>query len=151
MAKISALTALTSPAAGDKIPIVDVSDTTQASTGTTKAITKAYLDSRIVYANTVSYVITEANNNTIYTNENDIDGCDFTLPTAATGLIYSVYIQAANTITIKAASGDTIRIGSSVTGDAGAITCTAVGSSVTLVAINATEWVSLAHEGTWSF
>lgn len=38
-AKISALTALTSPASGDLIPIVDVSDTTDGATGTTKKIT----------------------------------------------------------------------------------------------------------------
>lgn len=40
--KISELTALTTPAAGDLIPIVDVSDTTDAASGTTKKI--AYSD-----------------------------------------------------------------------------------------------------------
>lgn len=38
-AKISGLTALTAPAVGDKIPLTDVSDTTQASTGTAKYVT----------------------------------------------------------------------------------------------------------------
>jgi len=37
--KISALTALTLPVTGDIVPIVDVSDTTQAASGTTKGIT----------------------------------------------------------------------------------------------------------------
>jgi hypothetical protein len=37
--KISELTALTTVATGDKIPIVDISDLTDASTGTTKRIT----------------------------------------------------------------------------------------------------------------
>lgn len=41
--KISALTELTTPADGDKIPIVDVSDTTQAASGTTKFIQKLNL------------------------------------------------------------------------------------------------------------
>ena len=41
--KISALTELTTPADGDKIPIVDVSDTTQAASGTTKFIQKSNL------------------------------------------------------------------------------------------------------------
>lgn len=41
--KISDLTALTTPAVGDLIPIVDVSDTTDASSGTTKKITHANL------------------------------------------------------------------------------------------------------------
>ena len=41
-AKISALTALgAAPAVGDRIPIVDVSDTTQAASGTTKYVTVA--------------------------------------------------------------------------------------------------------------
>ena len=38
MAKISAYTELTSPAAGDRMPIVDVSDTSMAATGTTKYV-----------------------------------------------------------------------------------------------------------------
>lgn len=42
-AKISALTTLATPAIGDLVPIVDVSDTTDASSGTTKGITIANL------------------------------------------------------------------------------------------------------------
>lgn len=43
-AKISALTALSeTPASGDLIPIVDVSDTTDAATGTTKKVTRTNL------------------------------------------------------------------------------------------------------------
>lgn len=38
-AKITALTALTTPASGDVFPVVDISDTTQAASGTTKKIT----------------------------------------------------------------------------------------------------------------
>ena len=41
--KISALTALSAPASGDLIPIVDVSDTTMAASGTTKSVTSAVL------------------------------------------------------------------------------------------------------------
>jgi hypothetical protein len=41
--KITDLTALTTPAAGDLIPIVDVSDTTHGASGTTKKITYANL------------------------------------------------------------------------------------------------------------
>src|SRR5690349_10867496 len=39
--KVSALSALTTPASGDLLPIVDISDTSQAATGTTKKITWA--------------------------------------------------------------------------------------------------------------
>ena len=41
--KISALTAMTVPAVSDLIPIVDVSDTTMAASGTTKYVTQAIL------------------------------------------------------------------------------------------------------------
>lgn len=41
--KISALTAMTAPAVSDLIPIVDVSDTTMAASGTTKYVTQAIL------------------------------------------------------------------------------------------------------------
>ena len=48
--KISALTELTTPADGDKIPIVDVSDTTQAASGTTKFIQKLNLAPSAVWS-----------------------------------------------------------------------------------------------------
>ena len=43
MSKITAYTALTSPASNDVLPVVDVNDTSMASTGTTKKITVANL------------------------------------------------------------------------------------------------------------
>jgi len=46
--KISELTALTAPATGDLIPAVDISDTTQAASGTTKKVT--YNDFFALYA-----------------------------------------------------------------------------------------------------
>ena len=48
--KISALTELATPADGDKIPIVDVSDTTQAASGTTKFIQKLNLAPSAVWS-----------------------------------------------------------------------------------------------------
>jgi len=49
-AKISGLSELTSPANGDLIPIVDVSDTTQAVSGTTKYIQKSNLAPSAVWS-----------------------------------------------------------------------------------------------------
>jgi len=46
--RISDLTVLTAPAAGDLIPIVDISDTTMAASGTTKRVTQAVLSSSIL-------------------------------------------------------------------------------------------------------
>ena len=86
----------------------------------------------------------------VYTNEGDADGATITLPTAAAGLQFIAYVQTAQTLTITAGTGDTIRIASNVTAAAGSITSAVVGSSVTLTAINATEWVALSSVGSWS-
>jgi hypothetical protein len=88
---------------------------------------------------------------TVFTNEGDADGATVTLPTAAAGLQFTAYVQTAQTLTITAAAGDTIRIASTATAAAGSITSAVVGSSVTLTAINATEWVATASVGSWSF
>jgi len=86
----------------------------------------------------------------LYTNEGDADGATVTLPTAAAGLTFTVYVQTAQTFTVTAGSGDTIRLGDTVTAAAGSVTSAVVGSAVTLVAINATEWVAVAIVGSWS-
>lgn len=56
--KITELTALTSVASGDLIPIVDVSDTTQASSGTTKKITQANFIAGVLTSPTMSGTVT---------------------------------------------------------------------------------------------
>jgi hypothetical protein len=91
------------------------------------------------------------NSGTVYCNEGDADGATITLPTAAAGLRFRFYVDVAQVLTVTAAAGDTIRIASSVTAAAGSITSAVVGSSVTLVAINATEWIALSSVGSWSF
>lgn len=113
---------------------------------------------KLVYGTPVTAVTTTASpastdSGTIYTNEGDADGATITLPAAQTSpsLIFTAIVQAAQTLTITAGSGDTIRIGSSVTAAAGSITSATVGSSLTLVAINATEWVATSSVGSWSF
>lgn len=87
---------------------------------------------------------------TTFSNEGDVDGATVTLPTALAGLRFTFVVQAAQTLTITANSGDTIRIGSSVTAAAGSITCSSVGSAITLQAINATEWFAVAAVGSWT-
>jgi hypothetical protein len=87
---------------------------------------------------------------TAFTNEGDADGSSVTLPSAAAGLQFTFYVQAAQTLTVTANTDDTIRIASSVTAAAGSITSSVVGSSVTLTAINATEWVATASVGSWT-
>lgn len=88
---------------------------------------------------------------TAFTNEGDADGATITLPTAAAGLRFTVVVQTAQTLTITAGAGDTIRIASSVTAAAGSITSAVVGSAVELVAINNVEWIAVSSIGSWSF
>lgn len=88
------------------------------------------------------------------TNEGATARSDFTLPTASNSAGKSPWqpfiVQDADGIRITAAAGDTIRMGPKVTAAAGYIQSTTIGSVVTLVAINATEWVATKWHGTWT-
>jgi len=87
---------------------------------------------------------------TVYTNEGDADGSTITLPSAVAGLEYTIAVQAAQTVTVTAATGDTIRVAASVTAPGGSITSNFVGSIIKLTAINATEWFGQIT-GEWTF
>ena len=97
-----------------------------------------------------SYTLLPSDSGTIFTNEGASALVTFTLPTALAGLRYSFIIQDVDGIQVDAATGDTIRIGASVSAGAGNINATTIGNTVTLVAINATEWIALSREGTWT-
>lgn len=113
--------------------------------------------SKLTYGNPVTAVTATASpantdSGTVYTNEGDSDGATITLPAAQTSpsLIFTAIVQVAQILTITAGSGDTIRISSNVTAAAGSITSNVVGSSITLVCINATEWIATSVVGSWS-
>ncbi len=84
------------------------------------------------------------------TNEGVSAKAYVTLGSAATGGDFIFYCQDADGIRITAASGDTIRLGSSVTAAAGFIESTTPGSLVRISAINSTEWVAREIQGSWS-
>ena len=73
--------------------------------------------------------------------------CVCTLPSAVANMEYTFVVQDANGIQVNANTGDTIRIAGSVSASAGFIAAAAVGASVTIVAINATEWVATSLMG----
>lgn len=124
---------------------------TVATTGSSPSIYTATLRSGVkVTAATTTASPSATDTGTVYTNEGDADGATILLPTAVAGLQFTVYVQTAQTLTLTANSGDTIRIANSVTAAAGSITSNVVGSSVTLVAINSTEWVATSSVGSWS-
>jgi len=86
---------------------------------------------------------------TTYTNEGAGAQIVFNLPAAAAGLNYRFIVQNANGIQVKANGTNTIRLASAVSTAGGTATSTTIGSSITLVAINATEWMAREIVGTW--
>lgn len=105
---------------------------------------------RSVASNDTTLNLAEGDSWAVVTNQGDADGSVVNLPTAASGINYTIYVQTAQTITITANTGDTIRIDAAVTAAAGSIASNVVGSSITLLAINDTEWVATSVVGTWT-
>lgn len=86
----------------------------------------------------------------IFTNVGATARVDASLPAAETGRELSFYVRDADGFRIIAASGDTIRVGGSVSVAAGRIDSATIGSFVRLKCIDATEWVAMNVEGTWT-
>lgn len=96
----------------------------------------------------VSLASTDANK--IYTNEGASALIVFNLPTAVKGIgPYTFIVQDTDGIQVVAASGDTIRVGVNASATAGNAQSTVIGSSITIVAINVTEWIAYSVTGTW--
>lgn len=106
----------------------------------------------LVTANSTTPITQNAttDNNVVFSNEGATALNVNNLPTAVAGLHYRYAVQDADGIQIVASAGDTIRIAGSVSSVAGNIQSTVIGSTVHLIAINATEWVSFATNGTWT-
>lgn len=120
------------------------------SDGTAVTVAGPLFAQRSVEAVTTTKSPGAAESREVYTNEGDADGAVVTLPTAAAGLEFSAVVQAAQLLTITAAAGDTIRIGANVTAAAGYVRSNVVGDRISLLAINATEWVATSFAGEWT-
>ena len=116
-----------------------------------------FSNAAVVEAKTTAYGVVTADAGKTFTNEGASAEVDFTLPTAAQSEGPFTFInQDADGLRVIAAAGDTIRIGVG----AGAVTATAgnikpenptdIGAMVTLVAINATEWMAVSINGAWT-
>ena len=105
---------------------------------------------RSVEANTAGVgspnILTAAESSKILTNEGATAENYHTLPTAAAGLQYTFFCDDTDGIRITANTGDTIRMESAVSASAGYINSTIIGAHVTLIAINATQWLALADD-----
>lgn len=86
----------------------------------------------------------------LFTNEGATAQNYHTLPSAAAGLDFEFVVQDADGIRVVANAGDTIRDVGTVSAAAGYIQSTTVGSVIRLKAINATEWVVVSKQGTWT-
>lgn len=95
-------------------------------------------------------VLTAAESGTVLTNEGTAAENYHTLPTAAAGRTYTFYCQDTNGIRVTAGADDTIRLAGVESAAAGYVKSVVEGSAVTLVAINAVEWVATSVVGTWS-
>jgi hypothetical protein len=71
------------------------------------------------------------------------------LPAAVAGLVFPFYVQDADGMRITAGTGDTIRLNGAVSSAAGYAESTDVGAFCLLLAVNATEWVSISNRGAW--
>ena len=103
-----------------------------------------------VIAATTTRAVLSTESGTTFTNEGATAEIPFNLPTAVAGLWYTFIVQDADGIQVNAASGDTIRIAASVSAAAGLCESATIGNTVTLCAINATEWVATSVIGTWT-
>jgi hypothetical protein len=103
-----------------------------------------------IEAKTGNDTLAAEESNTFYTNEGATGAIAITLPTAVAGYRYTFYVDAAQSFEVKASTGDTIRVTSEVSASGGNVTSGTVGSCLTLVAINATEWVAESMLGIWT-
>jgi len=95
-------------------------------------------------------VLAAAGSGIVTTNEGTTVRNYNTLPAAAAGLHFTFIVQDADGMRITAGTGDTIRVAASVSTSGGYAENSTVGSVLTLVAVNATEWIATTTVGTWT-
>ena len=95
-------------------------------------------------------LITAQETRSIFTNEGTAALNYHTLPTAVAGLTYTFYVADIDGIRVVANTGDIIQINGIASSVAGYCESLVIGSSVTLTAINATDWVAISSLGTWN-
>lgn len=95
-------------------------------------------------------VLTAAETTTVLTNEGATAENYHTLPSAAAGMAFTFVVIDTDGIRIVANTDDTVRGSTGESGAAGFIRCATIGASITLLAINATQWVPTSIIGTWT-
>jgi len=98
---------------------------------------------------TADDTLTVAQSRTTFTNSGATGLVTLTLPDAAAGLVYRFRVADTDGLKIAAATGDTIRVGSSVSAAAGNVQSSIVGEMVELEAVSDSEWVAGPYVGAW--
>ena len=94
--------------------------------------------------------LTVTESGTTQTNAGAVGAAAWVLPAAAAGLKYHFVVMAAQELRPTPAAGDVINI-AGVAGDAAEYwTANAIGESLTLVAVDGTNWIAESYTGTWT-
>lgn len=104
-----------------------------------------------VSAKTSSYVVLALDTNTVFTNEGAVGEINFTLPGAQEGLNYIFFIETAQVINIRPASGDSIINGSdTISGTTYWLSANSAGHLLGITAINSSKWIVTNITGSWT-
>lgn len=122
---------------------------TNGSSGTGARLTKFSLEANTAGVGSPN-IILATETRRVFTNEGTTAQNYHTLPSAAAGLDFRFIVQDTDGIRVVADTGDTIRDVGTVSSAAGFIQSTTVGSAIHLIAINATEWIVVSKNGTWT-
>jgi hypothetical protein len=140
--KITDLTELTTPADGDFLYVVDVSDTTDSSAGSSKKIQIGNAKLLSVEAGITADTGSAQGGSPLTNDLNEISTCanagdSVTLPTAVAGLRVTIINNGAQACDVFPASGDNLGAG------VDAAASLASGSNITYAAYDATNWESV--------
>lgn len=111
--------------------------------------TSTLLHRNAISAKTSGYSPAVNDSGSVYTNEGAGGSVTATLPATAAGLRYTFQVIAAQDHVVDAPAGTTMYAGASATTSGGTLTSNTVGSSITLIAINATTYIAESVTGTW--
>ncbi len=105
---------------------------------------------RVVSAPADTTVLTAVESRNVITNNGAGGARALTLPTAAAGIDFDFAVTVAQYLRINAAAGDQIQLSGTTSAVAGYIRSNVVGATVRLVAIDATTWMAIAINNTWT-
>lgn len=95
------------------------------------------------------YAVLASDSGKVFTNRGVGAEGHYNLPTASAGLgPYTFVVVDADGIQVNASAGDTIRLGGSATAVAGNITSATIGDTITIICLDATEWMAIAGSPT---